>query len=202
MTIVANTGDIESIGSSIASAGNTILRATEGDVTLQTDSVVTNSRSLTLSLSGNASAEAGGSGIDYNATAQASGTVGLNSSSRTPPSSPRRSATMRIDAGNDINSIGAQVSATENLSLIAGNDINSIAQQELLENFSLSASNTTTAYATAGTTAGQFQRLTFGIENTTSFGVGGGNILCHQRLQRWRQPRFRPATTSILSAQT
>ena len=61
VTIVANTGDIESIGSSIASAGNTILRATEGDVTLQTDSVVQFS-SLTLSLSGNASAEAGGSG--------------------------------------------------------------------------------------------------------------------------------------------
>ena len=179
VTIVANTGDIESIGSSIASAGNTILRATEGDVTLQTDSVVTDSRSLTLSLSGNASAEAGGSGIDYNATAQASGTVGLNygeQQNATFITSTVSGNNVIIDAGNDINSIGAQVSATENLSLIAGNDINSIAQQELLENFSFSASNTTTAYATAGTTAGQFGTpdAAVGIENTTSIGFGGG----------------------------
>ena len=179
VTIVANTGDIESIGSSIASAGNTILRATEGDVTLQTDSVVTNSSSLTLSLSGNASAEAGGSGIDYNATAQASGTVGLEygqQQNATFITSTVSGNNVIIDAGNDINSIGAQVSATENLSLIAGNNINSIAQQELLENFSFSASNTTTAYATAGTTAGQFGTpdAAVGIENTTSIGVGGG----------------------------
>ena len=179
VTIVANTGDIESIGSSIASAGNTILRATEGDVTLRTDSVVTNSSSLTLSLSGNASAEAGGSGIDYNATAQASGTVGLNygqQQNATFITSTVSGNNVIIDAGNDINSIGAQVSATENISLIAGNDINSIAQQELLENFSFSASNTTTAYATAGTTAGQFGTpdAAVGIENTTSIGVGGG----------------------------
>ena len=179
VTIVANTGNIESIGSSISSAGNTILQAVEGDVTLQTDSVVTNSSSLTLSLSGNASAEAGGSGIDYNATAQASGTVGLNygeQQNATFITSTVSGNNVIIDAGNDINSIGAQVSAAENLSLIAANDINSIAQQELLENFSLSASNTTTAYATAGTTAGQFGTpdAAVGIENTTSFGVGGG----------------------------
>ena len=179
VTIVANTGNIESIGSSISSAGNTILQAVEGDVTLQTDSVVTNSSSLTLSLSGNASAEAGGSGIDYNATAQASGTVGLEygeQQNATFITSTVSGNNVIIDAGNDINSIGAQVSAAENLSLIAANDINSIAQQELLENFSLSASNTTTAYATAGTTAGQFGTpdAAVGIENTTSFGVGGG----------------------------
>ena len=179
VTIVANTGDIESIGSSISSAGNTILRATEGDVTLRTDSVVTNSSSLSISLGGNASAEAGGSGIDYNATAQASGSVGLEygqQQNATFFTSTVSGNNVIIDAGNDINSIGAQVSATENLSLIAGNDINSIAQQELLENFSFSASNTTTAYATAGTTAGQFGTpdAAVGVENTTSIGFGGG----------------------------
>ena len=179
VTIVANTGDIESIGSSISSAGNTILRATEGDVTLRTDSVVTNSRSLSISLGGNASAEAGGSGIDYSATAQASGSVGLEYGQQqeaTFITSTVSGNNVIIDAGNDINSIGAQVSATENLSLIAGNDINSIAQQELLENFSFSASNTTTAYATAGTTAGQFGTpdAAVGVENTTSIGFGGG----------------------------
>ena len=77
VTIVANTGDIESItGSSISSAGNTILRATEGDVTLRR--LCRDQFQLTVDfLGGNASAEAGGSGIDYNATAQASGSVGL-----------------------------------------------------------------------------------------------------------------------------
>lgn len=179
VTIYSSEGDITSIGSSINSSGETILFAEDGSISLQAASIVTESRDWSVSQGAEASAQAGGQGADYNATAQASTTTGFSYSSQESASFIESSVggeNVTLIAGQDVEGIGAQLNAANNLVIDAGNDVTFTAAQESLSNTSVSLSQTSTVYASAGTTSGQLGTpdANAGVQGTTNIGVGGG----------------------------
>ncbi|MCE2517223.1 MAG: hemagglutinin repeat-containing protein [Alphaproteobacteria bacterium] len=177
VTIYSSEGDITSIGSSINSSGETILFAEDGSISLEAASIITNSADFAVSTGGNAQASAGGSGVEYNANAEASATAGVTASSSqdaTFISSTVGGENVTLIAGEDISGIGAQLAAANNLVLDAGNDVSFTAAQETLESTNFSAGVTSRVYAEAGTTSSQIGTPDAAVGTDTSVSVGFG----------------------------
>ena len=177
VTIYSAEGDITSIGSSINSSGETILFAEDGSISLQAASIITNSSDFAVSTGGNAQASAGGSGVEYNANAEASATAGVTASSSQDATfigSTVGGENVTLIAGQDIEGVGAQLAAANNLVLDAGNDVSFTAAQETLNSTSFSAGVTSRVYAEAGTTSGTLGTPDAAAGTDTTVNVGFG----------------------------
>ncbi|MDB2425514.1 hemagglutinin repeat-containing protein, partial [Litoricolaceae bacterium] len=125
VTIVSERGDVTSVGSDISSVGETVIEATEGDINLIADAIITQSSSFALSAGGSASASAGGSGLSYRADASAEG--GLSLSGRSQQTANFVNSTV---SGNNVTlraqnvqGVGAEVVADNNIAVEAENDV-------------------------------------------------------------------------------
>ena len=192
--IVSAEGDITSVGSDITSTGETVLEATEGDINLIADAIITESSSFALSAGGSASASAGGSGLSYRADAAAEGGLSLSGQSQQTANFVNSTVTgnnITLRAQN-VRGVGAEVAAENNINVDVAEDVTFTAAQARVENSSFSVGVSQEVYAGAGTAEGGLgtpdgevgTRTNFGLDVTSGFNTStsssglraGGNL--------------------------
>ena len=192
--IVSAEGDITSVGSDIASTGETVLEATEGDINLIADAIITESSSFALSAGGSASASAGGSGLSYRADASAEGGLSLSGQSQQTANFANSTVsgnniTLRA---NNVRGVGAEVAAENDINVDATEDVTFTAAQARVNNSSFSVGVSQEVYAGAGTAEGAVgtpdaevgTRTNYGLDVTSGFNTSssssglraGGNL--------------------------
>ncbi|MDB2413119.1 hemagglutinin repeat-containing protein [Litoricolaceae bacterium] len=177
--IVSAEGDITSVGSDIASTGETVLDAAQGDINLVADAIITESSSFALSAGGSASASAGGSGLSYRADASAEGGLSLSGQSQQNANFVNSTVTgknITLRAQN-VRGVGAEVVADNNISVDAEEDVSFTAAQARVTNSSFEIGASQEVYAGAGTAEGALgtpdgevgTRTNFGLDVTSGF---------------------------------
>jgi len=192
--IVSSEGDITSIGSDIASAGDTVLDAAQGDINLIADAIITESSSFALSAGGSASASAGGSGLSYRADASAEGGLSLSGQSQQTANFVNSTVSgnnVTLRAQN-VRGVGAEVIADNDIAVDAENDVSFTAAQARVTNSSFEIGVSQEVYAGGGTAEGATgtpdgevgTRTNFGLDVSSGFSTStsssglraGGNV--------------------------